>query len=320
MRERFNKQPARISDNRRKLEEKGLIIPDREKCEHYLRCIGYFRLKPYFTSFYQEDQDDSSELTFKAGTEFTQIIQLYDFDRRLRLHCLDGIERVEVAVRATLTETLSIRYGVDWFMQPENFRLDKPDQQKKYQEFRKALDDNLKKWKEPKPSQEYFRHFFQKYGPDSIPPSWMIVESLSFGSLESLYKILKTSTRKEISRFFDLGPEVLESWLGSLRVLRNHCAHHDRIWNRKFNYSPAQNLSRLETVLKGQEASLLYIRCIILQDFIATTAPQSRWSSRLRNLLEEYQPNITAMGFPNGWDNHPFWQQAFQMGSANSSQ
>lgn len=112
MRERFNKQPARISDNRRKLEDKGLIVPDLEECEHYLRSIGYFRLKPYFTSFYQPEQD-SSEPTFKAGTDFTQIIRLYDFDRRLRLHCLDGLERIEVAIRAALTETLSIRYGTD---------------------------------------------------------------------------------------------------------------------------------------------------------------------------------------------------------------
>ncbi|WP_341274491.1 hypothetical protein [Synechococcus elongatus] len=29
-------------------------------------------------------------------------------------------------------------------------------------------------------------------------------------------------------------------------------------------------------------------------------------------LIEEYQPNLTAMGFPNGWDSHPSWQQAFQ--------
>lgn len=192
-------------------------------------------------------------------------------------------------------------------MQPENFR--------RYENFQETLQAKLKKWRKPTSDQEYFRHFFQKYGSETIPPSWMVVESLSFGDLQILYQGLKASARKEISRLFNLSPEVLDSWLGSLRVLRNHCAHHDRIWNRKFNYSPAQNLHRLEAVLKGQQASRIYIRCIILQDFIAGIAPQSRWALRLRDLLEEYQPKLSAMGFPQDWQNFPFWQQAFQQDS-----
>ncbi|WP_235863162.1 MULTISPECIES: Abi family protein [Pseudomonas] len=40
---------------------------------------------------------------FREGSQFRQLTQLYDFDRRLRLLTMDAIERVEIASRAVIS-------------------------------------------------------------------------------------------------------------------------------------------------------------------------------------------------------------------------
>ncbi|MGV9584799.1 Abi family protein [Nocardia farcinica] len=48
---------------------------------------------------------------FRAGTGFDDVVDLYVFDRALRLLVMDALERVEVAVRAALTDHMSTTYG-----------------------------------------------------------------------------------------------------------------------------------------------------------------------------------------------------------------
>ena len=47
-----------------------------------------------------------------------------------------------------------------------------------------------------------------------------------------------------VARQFNLPQhEVLESWMRSVTVLRNCCAHHSRLWNRYLSYAPQMNAS-----------------------------------------------------------------------------
>jgi hypothetical protein len=46
--------------------------------------------------------------TFVAGATFADIVTLYNFDRELRVLCLDAIERIEVALRASIVNGLAV--------------------------------------------------------------------------------------------------------------------------------------------------------------------------------------------------------------------
>ncbi|HEY5853181.1 MAG TPA: Abi family protein [Aldersonia sp.] len=51
------------------------------------------------------------------------MLDLYVFDRALRLLVMDALERVEVAVRAALTDHMSTIYNdPHWYMNPEHFQ------------------------------------------------------------------------------------------------------------------------------------------------------------------------------------------------------
>lgn len=53
-------------------------------------------------------QDDSTDRGFREGTQFDDVLRLYVFDRSLRLLVMDALERVEVAVRASISNTMSL--------------------------------------------------------------------------------------------------------------------------------------------------------------------------------------------------------------------
>lgn len=79
------------------------------------------------------------------------------------------------------------------------------------------------------------KKFRKEYDADSPIPSWMIMESISFGKLSRLFALLKSSEEKrKIASFFNvIIYEYLESWLHAFVVLRNACAHRSRLWNKK---------------------------------------------------------------------------------------
>ena len=54
-------------------------------------------------------QDNGTDHRFRKGTQFDDVLQLYVFDRSLRLLVMDALERVEVAVRAAISNAMSLK-------------------------------------------------------------------------------------------------------------------------------------------------------------------------------------------------------------------
>ncbi|HIW62405.1 MAG TPA: Abi family protein [Candidatus Stackebrandtia excrementipullorum] len=96
----YDKMPMELDDLVDRLTDRGLTITDRDRALWYLRHIGYYRLSPYTIPF----QQGGPEHRLREGTSFDDILDLYVFDRALRLVVMDALERVEVAVRAALTD------------------------------------------------------------------------------------------------------------------------------------------------------------------------------------------------------------------------
>ncbi|GAA4703457.1 hypothetical protein GCM10025781_22750 [Kocuria gwangalliensis] len=99
----FDKPPLSFDDLLGRLVDRGLHVPDRGRTRRYLRHLGYYRLSPYTIPF----QQGGSDYLLHNGTSFNDVLDLYVFDRALRLLVMDALERVEVAVRAALTDRMA---------------------------------------------------------------------------------------------------------------------------------------------------------------------------------------------------------------------
>lgn len=102
---------------------RGMRITDRERALDYLERIGYYRLSGYWFAFRersapQDLRDKAGERpkkvratrialdTFRRGTTFQNAVDLYVFDKQLRLLVMDALERIEVALRVDVSHTL----------------------------------------------------------------------------------------------------------------------------------------------------------------------------------------------------------------------
>ena len=119
---KFSKQPLLFSDQLTLLESRGLLISHRDYAEHYLKHINYYRLAAYCLPF--ENNHETHQ--YIDGSSFDQVLNLYIFDRELRLLVLDAIERIEVSIRTHFAYTLSHKYGSHAYLNPQLFKAKWP--------------------------------------------------------------------------------------------------------------------------------------------------------------------------------------------------
>lgn len=224
----YTKPPLSFADQLRLLESRGLTIPDQELALSHLSSISYYRLSAYWHSFLKRDPQGRVTGVFEAGTDFDQVMQLYEFDRHLRLVVMDAIERIEVHIRTLVTYHLGHQYGAFGYTDPSNF----------HPRFNHA-DWLTKLESETRQSKDVFvEHFKSKYAGFPTLPIWMSTEVMSLGSLSFCYTGLKNQDKQWIAMQLDIHHKRLKDWLHTLTYIRNICAHHSRLWNRELAIKP----------------------------------------------------------------------------------
>jgi abortive infection bacteriophage resistance protein len=146
---------------------------------------------------------------------------------------------------------------------------------------------------------------------------------MDFGSLVRLYSLLDAKDRELIGHALGLKKAcaaTLHVWLRSLNILRNHCAHNNRVWNRTFPYPPPKpSLVVIESKLHhinniGEESrQKLYHLAAIIAYLIVRVDPATNWPLRFRTELKKFRPvnGMTpenTMGFPEGWSDMDLWK------------
>jgi abortive infection bacteriophage resistance protein len=290
----FDKLPYSSSDLIRLMQSRGLLISAPQKAERHLNVVGYYRLMGYGKYFF-----DSATHTFRAGTAYEDIWNIYKFDRKLRLVTLDAIERIEVAIRTTISNELSMKYGPHWFMDDSLFNTphDRND-------FCSTLRREL-----PGKKNEITTQYYNKYDSPDLPPSWMVMECISMGTWLKALINLKQVEQKRISSALGINNISLISWAKSLSWTRNVCAHHGILWNRVHVRPPKTPPAHMKyPSIAGKEASY-FATAVIIYGLLKSIVSRSTWAKRLAALMAEYPTvNIATMGFTPGWENDPFWR------------
>lgn len=308
----YTKPPLSVEDLVARLTSRGLQVPDATRAQRYIRHIGYFRLSPYTIPF----QVPGTDHVLRDGTAFDDILDLYVFDRALRLLVLDALERVEVAIRSALTDHMSVKYGDShWYLDRAHFR-DGRRYDKFIQIVRSTCDDKLQALPEDRGDHMVFRsaleHYLTTYGTPELPPSWLMVEALTAGQLRGLIENLKSrADRSAIAVSLGINEPLLVSWLGTYVRVRNICAHHGRLWNVGLGVYPAVPKSKKVPWINDTTPinnKRLYPVLISLQSVLDTVSPNSSWAQRLSDLLHAHPAvPLRGMGIPPTWREDEFW-------------
>jgi len=251
---KFIKPPRSIEEQITLLQQRGLYISNYDQAFHYLKYVSYYRLRAYWLPFEKESQSLQSHL-FQDNTSFQDIIDLYVFDRDLRLLVVDAIERIEIAIKAAWAYHMAMKYGSHGYLKPLLYR-----NHRQLNDAQALLRGEIKKSKET-----FIEHYRKKYTHPEIPPIWMTSEILSFGQLSKWINNLISKERVALARKFRLHEEIFVSMLRVISLVRNICAHHGRLWNKRLTTEmkiPTQP-HHLYTSLGGEKKKIYNALCML---------------------------------------------------------
>lgn len=312
------------------LASRGVGVGDYDRATALLKAVGYYRLTGYLYPFRRSQPYENSNGTaparvvlgdYTAGTSLDHARAIIDFDRRLRMLVMEGVERIEVAVRMRLGYVLG-RTSAFAHEDPATFT----------EAFTTAGSDahtgeptvsSHARWldrveeRHAKSDEQFVVHFRQKY--DGRMPVWALTELLELGQVSTLYKGLKQSAAEEIALAFRVPTKkTMVSWLASLNYVRNVAAHHARLFNRKLQHAPARpragQVPLLDHLRDAQTAKSVfgtYNAVAVVAYLLTTIEGGAEWLKRLRALLEAFPTShaltIQSMGVPQDWQSIALW-------------
>ena len=74
----YPKQILSIEQQLQSSKDAGMIIPSDQEAKNILQSVGYYRLRGYTYTLY-----DNATKSFIPGTNFEKMMKLYDFDTQL---------------------------------------------------------------------------------------------------------------------------------------------------------------------------------------------------------------------------------------------
>jgi abortive infection bacteriophage resistance protein len=312
-----------IPDQLALLESRGMAVADRVRAAHYLRRLGYYRLSGYWYPARERQMvlDTAGKTVmavtdkFRPGTTFERAVDLYVFDKRLRLLFLDAIERIEVALRVDAALLLSVRDPLahrDPLQVHRNFatKIEGKTGLTRHAAWIGRLDKATAQSKE-----EFVSRFQAKYS--SPLPIWIAVELWDFGMLSHFVSGMKHPDLVTLAGAYQLTrPELLASWIRNINNVRNVCAHHGRLWNRDLTDDPKRlkpgEIPALDHVfIPGAATSRIYTTGSIIQHFMRQVSPHSSWGTRFKQHIATFPagPGITLFhaGFRPDWEAQALW-------------
>lgn len=307
------------------LTRRGLIVDDHAVASICISRIGYYRLSGYMFAFRQRSGSccvypkgtKSSRVErivldeFKPGSKLQDCVDLYVFDKRLRLLLLDALERVEVALRVDIAHLLGRRNKFAYLYANEfhssfSEEMSVRSGTTKHHDWLKRQADLIVRSKE-----EFITHNKNKTG---LPlPIWIACEVWDFGTLSKLFSGMKECDQDQVaSRYGMSNGRIFASWLGTLNYLRNVCAHHSRLWNRNIEKIPKlpsdKEIPWVGIFLADNHAiARCFLQVIMLSHMLKRLNPNSSWSERMKNHLLSFPDldhvglNLAGMGAPTGW-------------------
>lgn len=303
----YVKPPLTFAQQITRLEKKGMFFEDKNLAEAKLASISYYRLSGYWYPFRIRNEQNVVTSQFQGGTNFNEVLSLYEFDRKLRSLVLDAIERVEIAVRTQFTYQMGHKYGAFGYTNSNNFH-DKFNHQRWLGKIKNEVERS---------TDDFIEHFSSKYMGFPTIPIWMLTEVISLGALSFGYRGLINNQaqgvedKKLIANHFNLHHKKLGDWLHTLTYVRNVCAHHSRLWNRPLAIKPDSTRDANWLPPMTPKNDRIFYVLLMLRHLLKATGNGDDWAVEVNNLLEPLAAERkwrSAMGLPENWREHPLWK------------
>lgn len=273
------------------LKSRGLIVDNDNEAKVFLLRNNYYRISGYSLTLRSHD-------VFNHNATFQNIVDIYSFDHELRHILLKYIDVIEVTVKSIYAYEFTRRHGGTGYLDSRYFT-----DSVKYKEI---MDKAEKQKTSRLPHEAYLKHFVEDLKKDI--PLWAFVDLLTISDISFLYKISEHDVQDAVAISLGLkvrGPDILKSFMHSMTIVRNLCAHGSRLYNRLFEQRPWLNKKELSFLMKNSDGRVdnahLFGFVLIMRRLLKRNEFETL-KTEIAELSEKYPfVKMRFYGFPNNW-------------------
>lgn len=288
--------------------KKQLTISDLSYAETKLHDIGYYALiDGYKDIFY-----NPMTRTYLRGTDFSNIVALYEFDENLRSLVFKYICHIEQKLRSLISysfcETFSENQST--YLNSTNYNVSS----KNYHDISKLI--SILSY-EANQNTEHSYVVYQRNTYGNVP-LWVIIKTLTLGQTSKMYSFMLPQIKSKVSvHYRNITEKELIQYLKVLTVFRNICAHNERLFSFQTRFEIPDNLlhKKMHIPLKGTQylygkhdlfALLITFRYLLDDnDFKTLKKELTKLINSFSAITSTSQKNklLQAMHFPPNWAN-----------------
>ncbi|MCI9263556.1 MAG: Abi family protein [Oscillospiraceae bacterium] len=210
-------------------DEKKLTIPEGTEAHviQLLKKCGYFFLVSGYKNLFK-----ASDGTYLPGVTIDDLFALYQFDNTLRNIFFNSIQIIEKEIKSLLSYSFTKAYGDDQQQYLSALHFDThpgcSDEAARQAAVRKLI-SVLVSVALPPSGHEYIDHQWKNH---QNVPLWVTVKALTLGNISKMYSLCHPSVQSGVAREFPgVSSKTLVGMLDVLTLLRNVCAHNERVYN-----------------------------------------------------------------------------------------
>lgn len=299
------------------LRSRGMTIGKGSQGSRVMRILereNYYNvINGYKELFLESKAVDDVEETYKAGTTFDEVYALYNFDRELRNIYLKYLLKLENTFKTVIAHEFSAKYGHDNYLKIENF--DNSEEKNISSSIKLIGDIQQEIARQMSKHHQVVTHYMTEHG---YIPLWVLVNVLTFGKIENLYKNMKPADKTTVAKQFKLQPNELAKFMHMLALARNKCAHDERFFDMKFreriHTKSIRNFAVLE-IIRAQDGSYTYgtndvYALSIMFALLLSKSDLNDFVSSMKNALNKLQRQLntisiidvmSVMGYGTNW-------------------
>ena len=303
------------------LRSRGLAINNGAKMKRILEKENYYNvINGYKYLFIDKTYLGSSEM-YKVGTTFEEVFTLFTFDRDLRGIILKYALVLEQNFKSIISYCFSEKYGADKYLKMSSFNDLKQTgaTPKKLMKRNKEISGLIAKLQSDiafsSDKKEYIMHYLHEYG---FVPLWVLFNAVTLGSVSKFYNLIKDSEKVKIARQLKVSKDSLQQYIKVLSVIRNICAHDERLYDIKLKNGyelPDMSYHSLLSIPKTTGKfdfgkNDLYTVVLIYKELLPKKEFRQFFTILKRN-IDKLDNNLNVisstdvlgeMGFPTNWE------------------
>lgn len=204
------------------LKSRSLIVNENEAKIIFSKNNYYYLINGYKDLFVNKNNNEEK---YKKNVTLNEIYALYEFDSEIRMDFLKYILKIERRIDTYIAYEFSKKYGHYNYLISDNFENTKSNAMN-ITNLISTINNNM--IKQMKNKNKMLNHYMNKYG---YVPFWVLIRIMTFGEISKFYSLMKQKDQNAIAKNFNIRENILKSYLENLAIIRNLCAHDEKIYD-----------------------------------------------------------------------------------------